>query len=251
MSTHEFELIHDIDLAATPEQVWDAIATGPGRDAWFMGRNEIEGRVGGEAVFSMPGFSATSTVTAYEPGHRFAYRSPDAEDGTFMAFEYLIEGRDGGSTTLRFVHSGILGDGWEAEYDALKKGNPLYLRSLAQYLEHFAPLGRAAVPVAAMGPQQPDQDTVWRGLTGALGLSKDVAEGDPVRYVLDGAEVHGVVDTALEPGFLGVRTDDALLRFVGGNGFVMTGHHVFAPVDAEAAEQAWGAWLAGVFAKES
>ena len=25
-----------------------------------------------------------------------------------MAFEYLIEGRDGGSTTVRFVHSGLI-----------------------------------------------------------------------------------------------------------------------------------------------
>ena len=30
-----------------------------------------------------------------------------------MAFEYLIEGRDGGSTVLRLVHSGMLGDDWE------------------------------------------------------------------------------------------------------------------------------------------
>ena len=39
---HEFELRKEITLAASPEQVWDAIATGPGMDAWFMGRNEIE-----------------------------------------------------------------------------------------------------------------------------------------------------------------------------------------------------------------
>ena len=246
MSSHEFQLTHDIDLPATPDQVWDAIATGPGLDSWFMGRNEIAAQVGGETSMAMPGFTATGTVTAYEPGRRFAYRSPEGEDGTFMAFEYLVEGRDGGSTTLRFVHSGILGGDWEEQFDALKKGNPLYLRTLAQYLEHFA--GRTAVPVTAFGPQQPDQDTVWLAVTGALGLSKDVAEGDAVRYVLDGAEVHGVVDTALEPTFLGVRTDDALLRFVGGGGVILTGHHVFAAVDQESAEQAWGAWLAAVFA---
>ncbi|WP_432976942.1 SRPBCC family protein [Dactylosporangium sp. CA-233914] len=244
--THEFELVHDIDLAATPEQVWAAIATGPGVDAWFMGRNEIEPRVGGQTRMSMPGFDATATVTAYEPGRRFGYRSPAAEDGSFMAFEYLIEARDGGSTALRMVHSGILAGDWEDEYDALRKGNPLYLRSLAQYLEHFD--GRTAVPVAAFGPQQSDQDAVWAAVTAALGLAKDVREGDEVRLRFGGEEIQGVVDTALEPSFLGVRTGDALLRFVGRNGFILTGHHIFADVDPAGTEQAWTAWLADIFA---
>ncbi|WP_432829222.1 SRPBCC family protein [Dactylosporangium sp. CA-092794] len=243
---HEFELIHDIDLAATPEQVWDAIATGPGIDSWFMGRNEVEAREGGALSMAMPGFTGTATVTAYEPGRRFAYRSDPAEDGSFMAFEYLIEGRDGASTALRLVHSGILTGDWEGEYDALRKGNPLYLRTLAQYLEHFA--GRTGVPVAAFGPQQSDQDAVWLAVTGALGLSKDVAEGDPVRLTFADREIHGVVDTALEPSFLGVRTDDALLRFVGRGGVILTGHHIFADVDQAEAERAWTAWLAAVFA---
>ena len=34
---------------------------------------------------------------------------------------------------LRLVNSGFLaGDDWEAEYDALRKGDPMYLRSLAR-----------------------------------------------------------------------------------------------------------------------
>ena len=137
---------------------------------------------------------------------------------------------------------GCLTGDWEAEYDALKKGNPLYLRSLAQYLEHFA--GRTAVPVTAFGPQQADQNVVWTAVTRALGLAKDVHEGDKVRCTVGGQEINGVVDTVLEPSFLGVRTDDALLRFVGGGGVVLTGHHIFADIDQAAAEQTWAAWLA-------
>jgi uncharacterized protein YndB with AHSA1/START domain len=243
--THEFELVHDIDLPATPEQVWAAIATGPGIDAWFMGRNEVEPRAGGTASMTMAGFTAHSTITAYEPGRHFAFRGEPAEDGTFMAMEYLIEGR-AGSTSLRLVHSGILGGDFEAEYDALRKGNPLYLRTLAQYLEHFA--GRTAVPVMAFGPQQPDQDHVWAAVTQAMGVPKDVVEGDQVRFTLAGQEVEGVVDTMLEPSFLGVRTPDALLRFVGRNGMILTGHHLFSEVDRGEAEQVWTNWLAGIFA---
>lgn len=36
---HPLELKHEIEVYA-PEEVWDAIATGPGMDSWFMGRNE-------------------------------------------------------------------------------------------------------------------------------------------------------------------------------------------------------------------
>jgi uncharacterized protein YndB with AHSA1/START domain len=244
--SHEFELTHDINLDATPEQVWAAIATGPGIDSWFMGRNEVEPREGGSATMSMPGFTSESTVTAWEPGRHFAYRSPTEEDGSFMAFEYLIEGRDGGSTALRLVHSGILTGDWETEYDALRKGNPLYLRTLAQYLKHFP--GRTAVPVTVFGPQQADQDKVWAAVTNAVGLTKDVSEGDEVHFTVGGQQVDGVVDTVLEPSFLGLRTDDALLRFVGRGGVVLTGHHIFAGVSQATVEQTWSEWLAAVLA---
>lgn len=244
--SHEFRLTHDVDLQATPEEVWEAIATGPGVDSWFMGKNEIEPREGGRTSMVMPGFTGEATVTAWEPPHRFGYRSEPGEDGAFMAFEYLVEGRDGGGTALRFVHSGVLTGDWEAEYDALRKGNPLYLRTLARYLEHFP--GRTAVPVAAFGPQQPDQDLVWAGLTRAVGLSEQVREGDKVHFTIAGQTVDGVVDTVLAPGFLGVRTDDALLRFVGADGVIMTGHHIFADVDQADAERIWGAWLTSVYA---
>ncbi|GAA2603204.1 SRPBCC domain-containing protein [Dactylosporangium fulvum] len=246
MTAHEFELTHDITLEATPEQVWDAIATGPGIDSWFMGRNEVEPREGGTASMTMFGGTSGATITGWEPGRRFAYRGTPGEDGAYMAFEYLIEGRDGGSTALRLVHSGILTGDWESEYDALKKGNPLYLRSLAQYLEHFP--GRTAVPVTVFGGQLPDQETVWAKLTTAVGLAKDVGEGDKVHFTLGGERVDGVVDTVLEPSFLGVRTDDALLRFVGRGGVIVTGHHVFADVDPAEAEQAWSEWLAKAMA---
>ena len=51
---HEFSLTHDIDLQATPEQVWAAIATGPGIDSWFMGRNEVEAGVADGVAPALP-----------------------------------------------------------------------------------------------------------------------------------------------------------------------------------------------------
>jgi hypothetical protein len=47
--------------------VWEAIATGPGIDSWFMGRNEVEPREGGRARMTLAGHTQESTVAAWEP----------------------------------------------------------------------------------------------------------------------------------------------------------------------------------------
>jgi hypothetical protein len=65
-------------------------------------------------MMDIMGFVQTSTIIAREPRTRFAFRD-DRPDGTFMAFEYLLEDRDGGSTGLRFAHSGM----WSRFADAL------------------------------------------------------------------------------------------------------------------------------------
>src|SRR5262249_1587264 len=154
--------------------------------SWFMGRTEVESRAGGLLRWSVgEAFTSEATVTAWDPPRRFAHRGIEDDDGAFMAFEFLVEGRDQGSTTVRMVHSGFLGgDDWESEYDALRKGDPMYLRSLGTYLTYFP--GRTGIPITAWGPQQPDEERVWEGLTRGLGLSGTVTEGDRVRFTLDG-----------------------------------------------------------------
>ncbi|WP_067171361.1 SRPBCC family protein [Microtetraspora niveoalba] len=248
---HEFEVREEIVLDATPEQVWEAIATGPGVDSWFMGRNEIEPREGGRTSQEMMGFTSYATVTAWEPGKKYAIRSDDNPDGTFMAFEYLIEGRDGGSTVLRFVHNGFLGDDWEAEYDALKVGDRMYLRKLALYLRHFA--GRhSAHNVFAVGPRVPDADRVWEVFGDALGLSgKKIDEGDPVRLSIEGLPpVEGVVEFARYPSFLGFRSGDGIYMLIHGHeGSVVAEQHDFSgSVAGERLDEAWQSWLSRSFA---
>jgi hypothetical protein len=166
-----------------------------------------------------------------------------------MTFEYVIEGRGGGRTVLRFVHSGFLaGEDWEEEYDALKRGDPMYIHKLAQYLKYFR--GRTATPIDAYGPQVPDRDHAWTALRGALGLTGPVAEGDRVRLTPKGLPpIEGIVDYA-SPETMGVLTSDGLYRFIHGlEGTVVVGHHIFSPdVDQQETEQAWQSWLTGVFA---
>ena len=242
-----FEVRREIELEASPEEVWEAIATGPGIDAWFMGTNEVEPRQGGAARTTLPGFSMESTVSVWDPPTRFKTETDTGEDGRFMAFEYVIEGRDGGSTVLRFVHSGFLpDDDWELEFEALKTGDPAYLQKLIQFLKYFR--GRTAAPVSAYGPKV-DRERAWGVFKDALGLSGEIAEGDRARFNGEGLPPFGGVVDYVSPEFLGVRTPDGLYRFIHGfDGTVVLGHHIYADVDQQETERAWQAWVDRAFA---
>ncbi|MFD8492991.1 SRPBCC domain-containing protein [Amycolatopsis sp. NPDC059657] len=234
---HQFETENEAVVGATPEQVWDAIATGPGIDSWFMGRNEVENGVVRTAFGQ---YNPEMAVTAAEPGRRFAYESPKSEDGRFIAYEFLIEGRDGGSTVLRAVTSGFLpGDDWADEFEAMSLGGALFFATLETYLNHFA--GRTARPLTAFGPPVSDWDHAWTVLHRELGLSAPIHVGD--RAVVDGIE--GTV-YFVNPHTLGIRTEGALYRFLRGfHGAMVAGHHFF---DGEPDQQAWDDRLTRLYA---
>jgi uncharacterized protein YndB with AHSA1/START domain len=243
----EFEGINEVEVAATPEQVWQAIASGPGFDSWFMGRNEVQPGADGQWRMSCFGdYTPTHHVTAWEPDKHLEYRSDTADDGRFMAYEFLVEGRGSGSTVLRMVTSGFLpGDDWADEYEAMTKGGALFWHTLATYLQHFA--GRTAQPITAFGPPVTDWDRTWATLHGQLGLTAP-AEGDQVRAGLDGvASIDGVVYFTNDDT-LGIRTPDAMYRFLKGfHGPLIASHHIFAEIDLQASERAWQSWLDRVF----
>jgi uncharacterized protein YndB with AHSA1/START domain len=245
---HEFEISEEIALEATPEQVWDAIATGPGINSWFMGHNTVEGRVGGRTTMTIAGHPEESTITAYEPGKHLAYQGNPAPDGSFMAFEYLIEGRDGGSTVLRFVHSGILGDDdWSEQYDALRVGDGFYLRKLAAYVKHFP--GRTAnYSLFLLGPQVA-KDRLWSAVHSVLGVTGPLTEGDKVTMTLPGLpSVDGVVAIVRGTSFVAVRTADGLYSFIHGyNDMAVVENQSFADAaNEQPTTEAIQSWLANV-----
>ncbi|MGE3285906.1 MAG: SRPBCC domain-containing protein [Pseudonocardia sp.] len=243
-----------VELDADPEQVWEAIATGPGISAWFV-PTSVEPSEGGAVVQSFGGgMDVTGTVLAHEPGRRFAYGAaePPAE-GANYAFEFLVEGRDGGGTVLRFVQSGFLDEGWEDEYRAFDTGWDLFFGNLASCLAHFA--GRQATTVVAMAFVATGTDAARRVLDRALGLAGPPAVGERVTLTAEGLDpVTGTVDVATTE-FLGVRTADALYRFGAEGGDAGCGvsayHYLFGADRDDAAEKsltaAWQAWLDGLF----
>ena len=237
---HQFTQHHEAEVPASPDEIWAAIATGPGIDSWFMGRSEVTA----DTVRTVFGeYTPELEITGRDPAHRFAYRSGQASDGRFIAYEFLIEGRDGGSTVLRTVTSGFLpGDDWAEEFEAMTLGGELYFRTLVEYLTHFA--GRFAAPVTAFGPTGTNWSRDRSLLCRALGLPDEAKPGDPARISAGTGSADGVVYLASAHA-IGVRTPDALYRFMRGFGKpVIAAHHLCgADAGPGQARQAWEAWL--------
>ncbi|MCU7722568.1 SRPBCC domain-containing protein [Actinoplanes sp. KI2] len=219
----EFEIRLDAGLDATPEQIWDAIATGPGISTWFIGRTEIDnGEV--RTAFGDDWIPA-GTITTNDKPHHFAYGSQPAPDGRFIAYDYLIEGHDRSGTVLRAVTSGFLpGDDWTDEYEAMQYGTQLFFATLVEYLRHFP--GRPATPVTAFGPPVTDWPATWAALHKTLGLGPAPRPGDPLP---GGGQVYFV-----NPHTLGLRTPTGLHRYLRGfHGALVAGHALTAPDDTD------------------
>lgn len=231
-----FEIRKEVVLDATPYQVWDAIATGPGLAAWFMPM-ELDPDSG--------------TVLAWRPGQRLLVQTPTADDGSTQAFEYVLEPRAEGSTVLRFVHSGVLGYDWGGEFEPMTaKGWDMYLHTLAQYLRHFP--GRRATYVEAEAPPASAAADAWPRLVDRLGGGAPLEVGTPVHIELAGVgSVDGEVDY-VTPNFVGLRMPGALIRFHGRAPIgmpVAVSHHAYGDaVDADVTAGAWASWLGDLFA---
>ncbi|MEA2171042.1 MAG: hypothetical protein QOF76_4342 [Solirubrobacteraceae bacterium] len=233
-----FEVSREIDLPATPEDVWTAITAAPA--AWMFPTG-MEIPAGASPPEGAP-------VTTWDPPHRLVIRM-EAPDGTFNALDYAIEARDGGTARLRYVHSGILADGWEDQYDAIDGHTDFYLDTLGQYLEHFngRPVTYVGQPSSGIeGPEAAGAPDAMDTLRAALGLAPDAGVGTEVHRPFE-----GVVDYA-SPVFLGIRAPEGLYRFFGRNhhGSVvgMSAHLFVDGVDAAAREAELKTWLDSVYA---
>jgi uncharacterized protein YndB with AHSA1/START domain len=233
-----FEVSREIDLPATPEDVWTAITAAPA--AWMFPTG-MEIPAGASPPEGAP-------VTTWDPPHRLVIRM-EAPDGTFNALDYAIEARDGGTARLRYVHSGILADGWEDQYDAIDGHTDFYLDTLGQYLEHFngRPVTYVGQPSSGIeGPEAAGAPDAMDTLRAALGLAPDAGVGTEVHSPFE-----GVVDYA-SPVFLGIRAPEGLYRFFGRNhhGSVvgMSAHLFVDGVDAAAREAELKTWLDSVYA---
>lgn len=165
-------------VPGTPEQVWHAVATGPGMGAWFTAA-VVDENVGGTITFDFGdescggGGTSSGRVTGWEPPVRFAYEEHDwsgsGNDPSPLATEITITSRSGDQCVVRMVHSLFTEkDDWDDELESFEGGWPVYFEVLRTYLRNFA--GRPAAAVRAMAANGDGGPQAWSKLADALNL---------------------------------------------------------------------------------
>ena len=243
----------DIEVPGTPEEVWEAVASGPGITAWFVPAR-VDGRLGGTCELDFgPGVGVeTARITAWEPPRRLVAEVA-AEGRPAFAMEWLVEARDGGTCVVRLINSGFgSGADWDAEYDATEAGWRLFLYNLRLYLTHFP--GRRCSSVLVNGHADGPVDRAFGELAAALGLPAGAREGEPVAATAPGAPpLAGVVERAA-PNMLTLLLERpaAGIAFVvcepagDGSAHASVYLYLFGDGAAEAAardEPGWRAWV--------
>jgi uncharacterized protein YndB with AHSA1/START domain len=243
----------EIEVPGTPEEVWRAIATGPGITSWYV-PHTVEERTGGAMTASFgpgPELQVTGRVAAWEPPHRVLFDGGEGVPG--LAFEWLVEARDGGSCVVRLVNTGFgSGEEWDGQYDGMNEGWTLFLVNLRLHLTHFA--GRVATPLLPTADWEGPRGEAWAALTGALGLPAAPAPGERVATTAPDAPLLGGTVAEVGPGRLALVLDEpapgtAILAAegMGEHCSVSVWSYLYGDEGAAAAardEPRWRAWLA-------
>ena len=244
----------EIEVPGTPEQVWEAIATGPGITAWFV-PTDVDERVGGTITqHHGEGLDFEGEITAWEAPRRFAYamdfQPTEAASRERIAAEFLVEARSGGTCLVRVVNSGYgSGPDWDRMMESTRAGWPSVLDNLRLYLTHFP--GERGASFAASGLSSQSREQAWASLTDALGV-REARVGDRVSTPPGAPTLAGVVVRAGDAE-LGLRLDQPGSGIAGlGAGGPGEEVHAFvraylygddAPTLAARAEAEWRAWL--------
>ena len=249
----------ETEVPGTPEEVWQAIATGPGITAWFVPA-EVEERAKGAITMNFgPGMESKSEILEWDPPRRFTAESKEGmgPGAPTMATEWTVEARAGGTCRVRVVHSWFATtDDWDDEFEGVEKGWPAFFRILAHYLTHFR--GQPCTQVTLMGFAPVPLDKAWQELTQPLGLA-GAKVGQAVKSPGDAPTLAGVVANVGptdHPEYM-IRLEQPapgsthlFAMPMGGQVCLSIRHYLYgegARAVAEREEPVWQAWLGRLF----
>ncbi len=195
----------EVEVIGTPEEVWTAIATGPGVSSWFV-PTEVETDQDGRPAKVVSHFAAdasmdsVATVTTWDPPRRFVAESPGGrpEDPT-VATEWTVEARSGGSCVVRVVHSWFAStDDWDSQFEGHEHGWAAFFRILRLYLGTFR--GQSCSPFQLMAFTAEPTGKAWELLTHPLGLG-NATEGQRVTSPAGAPQLSGIVERVGAPEY--------------------------------------------------
>src|SRR5262249_20700020 len=97
----------EVEVPGTPEEVWQAIATGPGISSWIVPAEFAE-RDGKPVAVKMTfgrGMEIRPPVTVWEPPRQWVGQSEGLPGSPPNANEWSVEARGGGVCVVRLVQS--------------------------------------------------------------------------------------------------------------------------------------------------
>src|SRR5207248_2411920 len=245
----------EVEVPGTPEEVWQAIATGPGISSWFV-PTEFEERDGKPVAVKLnfgPGMESRSAVTAWDPPRMFAAQGEGWGGSPPIADEWSVEARGGGICIVRVVHSLFAStDDWDNQLEGAASGWSGFLRTLRIYLTHFR--GQCSAIMQVTTPVASAEAEAWETLTAALGV-KGVRVGQRWTTPAGVSPLSGVMEYVTQNPY------DALLRldkpgpgiaalgsvtYPGGQGMVATNLYMYGDQAAETVARQtplWQAWI--------
>lgn len=248
----------ETEVPGTPEEVWQAIATGPGITAWFVPTQLEEGEKGSITMDFGPGMESKAEIQEWDPPRRFTARNQEGmgPGSPAMATEWTIEAKAGGTCRVRVVHSWFADtDDWDRQFESVEKGWPAFFRILRNYLAHFR--GQPCTQVQLMTVTPDSTESAWRKLTQPLGLAGANA-GQSVNSAGEAPRLVAVVEHA------GLERPEFMLRLeqpapgaaqlaamtMGGQACLYVCLYLYgegARAIAAREEPVWQAWLARLF----
>lgn len=197
----------EVEVPGTPEEVWRAIASGPGISSWFVPTRSEE-RLSGQIVSTFgEGMDCPATITEWDAPRRFvAEGTMGPPDSPTVATEWTVEARSGGMCVVRVVHSLFAStDDWDNQLDGLEQGWPPIFRILRMYLEKYKGMPCSAMQFVSFTRDSEAQ--AWEHLGGALAL-RNVSRGQNWSAPAGVPRLSGVVDSLGQ----GMHSNTVLLR---------------------------------------
>ncbi|CAN5480874.1 hypothetical protein BH10PSE17_BH10PSE17_03150 [soil metagenome] len=244
----------EVEVPGTPEQVWQAIATGPGLSSWFV-PTEFEQADGKPVAVKFnfgPGMAPRSAVTAWDPPRSFTVQGEGWGGSPPIATEWTIEARSGGTCVIRVVNSLFAStEDWDNQLQSAEAGWPAFFRTLRIYLANFAGLRSAIAQFVAPGTGT--EAEAWKALTSSFGMNA-LSVGQPWKSPAGLPPLSGVAEyVSQKPYDILVRLDEptpgvlALGAFDMGNQpmVAVNFYHYGDKAEATAARETpvWKAWL--------
>lgn len=250
-----------VEVSGSVEEVWEAVASGPGISGWFL-PTEMQLGFDGEPVRLVshlgPHTSRVADIKLWDPPRSFRAVSEDLPaEAPPLATTWSVQPSDQGCR-VEVEHSMRTEvTDWDVLLETAREGWRSFFHVLKVYLANFS--GKRCEACTLLITTRESEDKAWETLSEPLGLSR-VSIGERCKSEADGPELAGVLEwsgDSANPHQALIRLDQPSLgiahlqiaRMHGWNvptvRLYFYGEQAAAVVSRE--EPRWQAWLSELF----